>query len=70
MASKRTRASERRVRLGFKRLSLGMAHLPDIKRETMREVLAQEAARPMRAGAADLQHDGLFGDAHLQRELF
>lgn len=65
-----SRASARRVRLGFKRLSLDMAHLPDIERETLREVLRVEAARPMRAGAADLQHDGLFGDGQLQRELF
>lgn len=70
MASKRTRASERRVRLGFKRLSLGMAHLPEIEHETMREVLAAEAAKPMCGGAADLPHTSLFGDSHKQTSLF
>jgi hypothetical protein len=65
-----TRAAERRVRLGLKRLKLDMARLPTIPGETIRDVLAAESAKPMRGGARDLQHDGLFGDGHLQRDLF
>lgn len=65
-----SRASARRVRLGFKRLSLGLAGLSEIERETMRDVLRVEADRPMRGGSADMAHTSLFGDAMLQKELF
>lgn len=65
-----SRASERRVRLGFKRLSLGLEGLPNVERETMKNVLRAEADKPMRGGNTDLPHAGLFGDARLQRELF
>jgi hypothetical protein len=54
----------------LKRVSIALEPLPTIQRERLKDVLQQEAARPMRGGARDLQHDGLFGDGQKQRELF
>lgn len=65
-----SRAAQRRVLLGLKRLSIDMASLPAIERETIAGVLAAEAEKPMRGGSRDLPHDGIFGDSHLQKELF
>lgn len=49
---------------------LASAHLPSIEPATVRTVLQAEANRPMQGGRADLQHEGLFGDGHKQKELF
>jgi len=45
------------------------ADLPVIGSAPISNVLQYEADQPMQGGDADLQHDGLFGDGHLQTEL-
>lgn len=65
-----TRVANRRSGLALKRVSIALEPLPTIQRERLKDVLQREAARPMRGGAADLQHDGLFGDGRRQKELF
>lgn len=64
-----TRTAERRSRIMLKRMSLTMASLPSIAPETLHAVLQREADRPMRGGAQDLQHGGLFDDAQRQLDL-
>lgn len=65
-----TRARRRNVALGLKALSAKMASLPEIERETVRGLLAAEIAKPLRGGNLDLPLDSLWGDSHLQKELF
>lgn len=65
-----SRLTDRRARLMLKRISIAMEPLPEIQAEKIRDVLAAEAARPMRGGQMDLQHCGLFGDGHWQKDLF
>ena len=65
-----SRRTERRARLAQ---MVRLAHEPSltaIAPQTVAEILAHEAAKPMRAGDAELSHDSLFGDAHKQVELF
>ena len=62
-------ARKRAIRLGFKALRMGMETLPTVAPETLRGVLQAEAVAPLRGGARDLQHDGLFGDSHLQLDM-
>lgn len=49
---------------------LASAHLPGVEPESVRGILQKEANKPMQGGRADLQHNGLFGDGHKQKELF
>ena len=65
-----SRKAERRARLMLARLKLAAEPLPGIEAERLREVLAAEAARPMRGGCAPPTNNSLFGDGHRQRELF
>lgn len=44
--------------------------LPGVAQTTVRGVLQAEADKPMRAGNAEPLHTSLFGDAHLQKEMF
>lgn len=44
--------------------------LPGVAPANVRDLLQTEANRPMRAGNAELPRTSLFGDGHLQRELF
>ena len=66
-----TRASDRLKRMRAKVILAAEGRtFAGIPAETVRDIIAKEIAAPMRAGAADLQHNGLFGDAHKQQELF
>ena len=44
--------------------------IPGVEPVTDKDRIMAAAAKPLRGGDADLQHDGLFGDAKDQRELF
>ena len=63
-------ARKRAVRLGFRALQLSMQTLPTVAPETLRDVLQAEAVAPLKGPARDMRHDGLFGDSHLQIDLF
>lgn len=65
-----TRANERRKRLLQAVESGNLRGFQAVNPATLREILACEANAPMRAGAAALPHKSLFGESHLQRELF
>ena len=66
-----TRASDRLKRMRAKVILAAEGRtFAGIPAETVRDIIAKEIAAPMRAGATDLQHNGLFGDAHKQQELF
>ena len=62
-------AKRRNIRLGFWALRAGMPNLPEIERERVVDLLRAEACAPLRGQARDLQHDGLFGDGHLQLDM-
>lgn len=49
---------------------LARAHLPGVEPESVREILQNEAQKPMRAGNADPEYRGLFGPGRNQKELF
>jgi hypothetical protein len=63
-------ARRRNVNLGFRALRAGMPNLPDIERERVVDLLRAEACKPLIGGNRELAHDSLWGDSHLQRELF
>lgn len=66
-----TRKRERQDRLRYQLwLQQSNRTAPGIEPVQVRDVLAAEAAKPLRGGAADLQHNGLFGDSHKQTSLF
>ena len=65
-----TRRTERRARLAQMVRLAQEASLHDVEPQTVAEILAHEAAKPMRGGDRDLSHDSLFGDAHKQIQLF
>lgn len=65
-----TRASARRARL-LAAIQMGeLRGFQAVKPATVREILASEAKAPMRAGAAELPNNSLWGDSHKQTELF
>lgn len=49
---------------------LASTHLAGVEPETVRGVLQREADKPLRGPSAELTNAGLFGDSHLQQELF
>lgn len=65
-----TRATDRRKRLEWALKMTEIHGTPFLAPATLREILAHEAKAPMRAGNAEPAHTSLFGDAHLQKELF
>ena len=65
-----TRKAERRARHTFKVRRAAETNLPTVAPETVAMILRAEAEKPMRGGNLDLPHASLFGDAHLQKELF
>jgi hypothetical protein len=65
-----TRRTDRQKLLAQKLRLARETSLPTVAPETVAGILRAEAARPMRGGALDMPHRSLFGDAHLQRELF
>ena len=62
--------TERQKRLIKKLALVVQPTLSVVQSATLALVLESEARRPLRGGAKDLQHDGLFGDGHKQKELF
>jgi hypothetical protein len=44
--------------------------LPGVSPAAVRALLQSEADKPMRAGNAGPEHQGLFGEARNQKELF
>ena len=67
MAAKRIQDRQQRIRQALAPIT---AALPVVGLADARQVLQHEADKPMRGAAAELQHDGLFGDAYLQVEMF
>lgn len=65
-----TRKAERQKRLQLALRMMETSDLQFLSPATVREVLATEAEKPMRAGNKDLAHESLFGDAHKQIDLF
>ena len=65
-----TRAADRRKRLALRAKMAQAPTMPGVASTTTRDILAAEVAAPMRGGNADLPHKSLFGDSHLQQELF
>jgi hypothetical protein len=65
-----TRGRERQARLARASIRLDRMTIPGVSPETPRTILQAEADRPLQGGIADLQHDGIFGDAHKQQQLF
>jgi hypothetical protein len=63
------RSRRRNVRMGFKRLQIGMATLPTVAPETLRDVLQAESNAPLRGGNRELGNDSLFGDGHRQLDM-
>ena len=49
---------------------LANLQLAGVEAVGVRQILDREAARPLRGGDRELDHDSLFGDAHLQTDLF
>lgn len=49
---------------------LAHAHLAGIEPEKVRDILQKEAEKPMRAGNAEPEYRGLFGEGRKQKELF
>jgi len=43
---------------------------PGIEPQTVRAILQREADKTIRGDGPDMAHDGIFGDGHLQKELF
>ena len=65
-----TRRTDRRARL-LAAIKMGeIRGFQAVKPATVKELLAHEAEKPMRAGNQDLPHTSRFGDAHLQISLF
>lgn len=65
-----TRAADRRKRLIVRAKLAHLPTMPGVKATTTRDIIAAEIAEPMRGGNAELPHKSLFGDSHLQRDLF
>jgi hypothetical protein len=65
-----TRAADRRKRLVLRSKLATLTTLPNVAPTTTRDILAAEIASPMRGGNQELPHVSLFGDSHLQRNLF
>lgn len=62
--TKRLQAIAERIRLAAEPTVTGIAP------QTPRAILQREADRAIAGGTRDMAHDSLFGDAHLQKELF
>lgn len=65
-----TRRTDRNRALAQKLRLARESTLPTVAPETVAGILRAEADKPMRGGALDMPHKSLFGDAHLQQELF
>ena len=64
------RTSAKADRLRYELARDAEASLPGVAAAKARDILQREADRPLRGGSADMQHNGLFGDAHKQLDLF
>ncbi len=67
MANKRFQDRQRRLRQALAPIT---AALPVVGLPDARQVLQHEANKPLQGPAGELQHGGLFGDGHRQKELF
>jgi hypothetical protein len=63
-------SKRRQVALGLRVLAAAEPNLPTIEAEKVRAIVQAEADKPLRGQARDMQHDGIFGDAHRQQRLF
>lgn len=63
-------AKQRQIKLGFAVLRAAEPTLPAIEAERVRAIVQAAADAPLRGGAKDLQHEGLFGDGMKQGRLF
>lgn len=64
-------AKQRAQQIAYQaRVGAVYAPLPGIKPATLKELLDQAAAKPLRGGAKELGADGLFGDGMKQGGLF
>lgn len=70
--SRLSKERQRRERLYRIALADAKAHVEAdaIPAATLRDILQHEAAQPLRGGNAEMSHTSLFGDSHLQKELF
>ena len=68
--ARNSRIKQRNISLGFRLLQADLARLPGVERESVKDVLAAEAAKPLRGGNRELDSNSLFGDGHRQTDLF
>ena len=66
----RTRRAVRDLRIRMELAKQARPQLPECPRASLHAILATEARRPLAGKGKPLDHTSLFGDSHLQREMF
>ena len=66
----KTIRTERRDRLKSEMEAQARPQLPGHATAPLRSILATEATRPLRGGDMPLGHASLFGDSHMQKDMF